>query len=192
MKYTHYAPKARVFLADGEPGELAKTAAALTTVAKQGMNPIILASKQTSGFCAGRVYDIIGDRTAPETFCASLFSALRRADEAGRQAIVLEALPADSLWPCVYEPGAARFGILRLLIPKRSTFISGGTALKTVLFVCSGNTCRSPMAEAIFNDALDDRPRLRALGARAISAGTFACEGAEMAKTRRPPWKTWA
>ncbi|MGI6150908.1 MAG: low molecular weight protein arginine phosphatase [Christensenellales bacterium] len=54
--------------------------------------------------------------------------------------------------------------------------------MKTVLFVCSGNTCRSPMAEAIFNDALDDRPRLRALGARAISAGTFACEGADMAK----------
>ncbi len=52
--------------------------------------------------------------------------------------------------------------------------------MKTVLFVCSGNTCRSPMAEAIFNDALDDRPRLRALGVRAISAGTFACEGAEM------------
>lgn len=57
--------------------------------------------------------------------------------------------------------------------------------MKTVLFVCSGNTCRSPMAEAIFNDALEDRPRLRALGARAVSAGTFACEGAEMAENAR-------
>lgn len=98
MKYTHYAPKARVFMAAGEPGELAKTAAVLYDGCKaKGLNPVILASKQTSGFYAGRVYDIIGDRTAPETFCASLFSALRRADEAGHQSIILEALPADSL-----------------------------------------------------------------------------------------------
>ena len=54
--------------------------------------------------------------------------------------------------------------------------------MKTVLFVCSGNTCRSPIAEAIFNDAIDDHPRLETLGVRAASAGTFACEGAEMAE----------
>ncbi|MGI6150909.1 MAG: L-threonylcarbamoyladenylate synthase [Christensenellales bacterium] len=97
MKYRHYAPRAKVFLASGGPDELPKTAAALYDGCKaRGLSPVILASEQTSGFYAGRVYDIIGDRTAPETFCANLFSALRRADEAGYQSIILEALPADS------------------------------------------------------------------------------------------------
>lgn len=54
--------------------------------------------------------------------------------------------------------------------------------MKTVLFVCSGNTCRSPMAEAMFNDMVDDYPRLRELEVRAKSAGTYAADGAPMAE----------
>jgi len=44
-----------------------------------------------------------------------------------------------------------------------------------VLFVCTGNTCRSPMAEEVADDAAG-----RSNGYRDISfgsAGTFACEG---------------
>ena len=52
--------------------------------------------------------------------------------------------------------------------------------MNTVLFVCSGNTCRSPMAEAIFNDLIDDHPRLCEKGFQARSAGTFAIDGAPM------------
>ncbi|MFO7942054.1 MAG: L-threonylcarbamoyladenylate synthase [Bacillota bacterium] len=42
---------------------------------------------------------------------------------------------------------------------------------KTVLFVCSGNTCRSPLAAAVF------RPALESLGLLAASAGTVAGDG---------------
>jgi protein-tyrosine-phosphatase len=42
-----------------------------------------------------------------------------------------------------------------------------------VLFVCSGNTCRSPMAECLFNDLCQKR----GLPYRAESAGMNATEG---------------
>jgi len=50
--------------------------------------------------------------------------------------------------------------------------------MKTVLFVCTGNTCRSPMAEYYFNSEL---ARLGG-GAAAGSRGIFADFGAPMAQ----------
>jgi protein-tyrosine phosphatase len=45
--------------------------------------------------------------------------------------------------------------------------------VKKVLFVCTANVCRSPMAEAIFNALAEERD----LPFRAESAGTAALEG---------------
>lgn len=52
--------------------------------------------------------------------------------------------------------------------------ITGGGILKRILFVCTGNTCRSPMAEGIFKKMLSDK------GTRDVecsSAGLFAMSG---------------
>ncbi len=51
--------------------------------------------------------------------------------------------------------------------------------MNTVLFVCTGNSCRSPMAEAIFDELIDDHPRLKTQF-RSESAGTLAFDGADM------------
>src|SRR6476659_6599129 len=44
--------------------------------------------------------------------------------------------------------------------------------MKTVLFVCTGNICRSPMAEGIFRHAVEGRGNYRV-----ISAGLGALDG---------------
>jgi len=44
--------------------------------------------------------------------------------------------------------------------------------MKTVLFVCTGNVCRSPMAEGLLRHALRDDPHVRVL-----SAGLGALDG---------------
>src|SRR5437899_4802361 len=44
--------------------------------------------------------------------------------------------------------------------------------MKTILFVCTGNVCRSPMAEGIFRQAIQDRGDYRVM-----SAGLGAMEG---------------
>lgn len=49
-----------------------------------------------------------------------------------------------------------------------------------VLFVCSGNTCRSPMAEHLFKSFLRKKRKLS--GFEVSSAGVFALEGQEMSK----------
>ncbi|HWY87346.1 MAG TPA: low molecular weight protein arginine phosphatase, partial [Gemmataceae bacterium] len=44
--------------------------------------------------------------------------------------------------------------------------------MKTVLFICTGNVCRSPMAEGLFRQAVERRAEYRVL-----SAGLGALEG---------------
>ena len=47
--------------------------------------------------------------------------------------------------------------------------------MRSVLFVCAGNICRSPLAEALFRQIAASRPQLAAL--EIGSAGTIAMDG---------------
>lgn len=49
------------------------------------------------------------------------------------------------------------------------------SAIHHLLFVCAGNICRSPMAEALLRDVATSRPALKTL--EVASAGTIALSG---------------
>lgn len=50
-----------------------------------------------------------------------------------------------------------------------------------ILLVCTGNTCRSPMAAAFWRAAVKDMPSLAALGVAVDSAGLSAADGSPAA-----------
>jgi protein-tyrosine phosphatase len=57
----------------------------------------------------------------------------------------------------------------------------GGGTIKNILFVCTANVCRSPMAEAIFNALAEEK----GLPWRAVSAGVAALKGEDTTPNAR-------
>ncbi|MBL8999724.1 MAG: Sua5/YciO/YrdC/YwlC family protein [Phycisphaerae bacterium] len=95
----------------------------------------------------------------------------------------------------ILDDGPTRFGLpsttIRLHAPGGYTVASAGAyeeryirkkMERTLLFVCTGNTCRSPMAEAIARDLLS---RAGDASTRVISAGVTAADGAPMTPEAR-------
>lgn len=66
------------------------------------------------------------------------------------------------------------------LVKERETSVHTDAAQpRRICFLCTGNTCRSPMAEAVANALIQAEGRE---DLRAFSAGLSACEGAPIAK----------
>jgi protein-tyrosine phosphatase len=116
---------------------------------------------------------------------------------AGADAQTPEKLAAelDGKVDLVLDAGAPRFSKLSTILrvhEKRYEIVRAGIyderiierlLRTTVLFVCSGNTCRSPMAEAIARKIIADKLHvapddLEKRGVSVLSAGSFALAGA--------------
>lgn len=95
MKYRHYAPDAEVIVVTGDARKAARRISFEYDRAEEaGKTCAILATEQTQSFYHGRQYVIIGDRTAPNTLCASLFAVLRALS--GKVDLILaEGLPPE-------------------------------------------------------------------------------------------------
>lgn len=98
MKHKHYAPEAEVRVAmDGDPSKVAhRICVEYDKLERENKSSIIFATEQTKPFYRGREYVIIGDRSKPETLCASLFYELRKYSSS-QDVILAEALPASDM-----------------------------------------------------------------------------------------------
>ena len=102
----------------------------------------------------------LGSSVKPEDAARKLFGALREMDEKGVELVFAPEIPDKDMWSAVrnrlYRAAGER--IIKLEDKKK------------LLFVCTGNTCRSPMAEGIFNKLAAEQD----VCAKADSAGIFA------------------
>ncbi len=180
-KYRHYAPKARVYLATGLAGE--QVSSIVLSAVKHmmaGLTVAVMASSENVPRYARlsrefpSLFHIInlGSKTDLAPVASRLFSALRHADRIGASMIFSESFP---------EAG------LGLAIQNRLSRAADGKVLSPrvtmrVIIVCSGNTCRSPMAEGILKSLWDSASTgtvsSGGLFLEVLSRGTAAYTGA--------------
>ncbi|MFA5585449.1 MAG: L-threonylcarbamoyladenylate synthase [Saccharofermentanales bacterium] len=162
MKYRHYAPGARVMIVLPQGTETLEEAF-LTRLDQAGESAGLFLSEESWQSIRDRlpgvhVYTYEGGSDLDRAM-HGLFDALRTLDRTGVRTILAEG----------FEGQEASAYMDRLIKASQAE-----EASRRVLFVCQGNTCRSPMAQAIFND------RFGQSGAQASSAGLAVIAGQTM------------
>lgn len=138
MKYKHYSPKAQVYILKGDMDSVSEFLKKRCAFGKIG----VLAFDEMKDMLPDEVEFLsLGRKDNPQDAAQRLFDCLRECDALEIKEAYAPEIPDDGLWRAVKN---------RLYKAAAKRLIDAKTA-KSVLFVCTGNTCRSPMAEGIFN-----------------------------------------
>ncbi len=157
MKYKHYSPIAQVYILKGSVDDVAEF---LKKRSKIRRTAVIAFDGMENFFPDNVEFLSLGNKEDASEAAQRLFAILRECDRRGVKEIYAPEIPDDGLWRAVKN---------RLYKAAAGRILSVKDA-KSILFVCTGNTCRSPMAEGIFNSMNKN--------AVAASAGIFAENGA--------------
>lgn len=134
MKYKHYAPRAEVRIVRGNLEEVKRYAAQEQKKYRVG----ILIFDEFAGEFSGMTVRSLGSLRKPEQAANRLFRSLREMDEEGVELILAPEISQEGMWLAVRN---------RLYKAAGERVVRAGG--ENLLFVCTGNTCRSPMAEGI-------------------------------------------
>jgi L-threonylcarbamoyladenylate synthase len=142
LKYAHYAPRAPLYLVLGRPEAVLERLVALRDeFLARGLSVGLLLSGESAGKLGLTHTEILGPKDDVAALAANLYGALRRFDRQGIDIILAEGHAEQEL-------GVALMNKLRKAAGPRLIEAECMLMGKKVLFVCSGNTCRSPLAEA--------------------------------------------
>lgn len=138
MKYKHYSPKAPVYILKGNGEEVSDFLSKRCAFGRVA----VLGFDETKEKLPDEVIFLsLGSENSPQVAAQRLFDCLREGDAIGAKEIYAPEIPDTGLWRAVKN---------RLYKAAAGKFLNAASA-KAVLFICTGNTCRSPMAEGIFN-----------------------------------------
>ncbi len=138
MKYKHYSPKASVYILKGMVEAVSRFVTKRCVFSKVA----VLAFDEMKGMLPECAHILsLGSMHSPEDAANRLFDCLRECDRLGVKEVYAPEIPDNGLWRAVKN---------RLYKAAAGRFLDASTA-KSVLFICTGNTCRSPMAEGIYN-----------------------------------------
>lgn len=156
LKYKHYAPNAEVVILSGSYDD----ACAYIKKEAETRNVGVLSFDEFPQISNTKNISL-GSINNPQDAAHRLFSALRQMDELSVDVIYAPEISNKGMWDAVRN---------RLYRSAGEKIINLSLDIKKILFVCTGNTCRSPMAEGIFNDEAKRKHLLY----DAVSAGIYA------------------
>ncbi|HHT01877.1 MAG TPA: threonylcarbamoyl-AMP synthase [Firmicutes bacterium] len=167
-------------LLDGPPEQVIRHLRHLLALDQaQGRRAGVLAYREEVTFWSpAALVQVVGSRDDQNELAGNLFAALHRLDGAGLDVIYASCGPSSGLGAAINERLKRAAGGRVRRVPVRS-----------LLFVCTGNTCRSPMAEALFLAAWQRRcreqpPAVSSAGVAAVP-GDLATPGAVAAMETR-------
>lgn len=155
LKYKHYSPNAEVIILSGNEDDV------IEYIKRQTGKIGVLTFDE---FSLPSEFESIslGSINKPQEAARRLFGALREMDKRGVKTVFAPEISNSGMWSAVRNRLYRAAGEKIVKVSKADK--------KHILFVCTGNTCRSPMAEALFNDIAVKN----GINAESTSAGIYA------------------